>query len=78
MTSKWLLEPIDKEKAKLQWNALMKRRTVIRKLKRKYPTPQYQAKLEVYRQFFQDNKEITKIVVQFLKGLLIEKEVENV
>ena len=73
LTDKWLLEPIDKEKAKEQWNNLMKNRTLIRKLKRQYPTKQYQAKLEVYKLFFQENKEITKIIVQYLKGLLTEK-----
>jgi hypothetical protein len=73
MTQKWLLLPIDKELAKEQWNKLMKRRTTLRRLKRKYPTPQYQAKLEVYKDFFQDNREIPKIIVQYLKGKLVEK-----
>jgi len=74
MTSKKLLEPIDREKARQQWNCLMKRRTMIRRLSQKYPTPQYHAKLEVYKDFFHDNLEITKIVVQYLKGLIVEKE----
>ena len=72
MTSEWMLEPVDKELAKKQWNILMKRRTTLRKLKQKYPTSQYQAKLEIYKLFFQDNKEITKIVVQYLKGRISE------
>ena len=74
MTSKWMLEPIDKEKAKQQWNTLLKRRTKVRRLYKEYPTPQYKAKLEIFRDFLQDNKEVTKIVVQYLKGLLVEKE----
>jgi len=76
MTSKWLLEPIDREKAKKQWNKLMKKRTQIRKLvKQGYSSPQYLAKLEVYKDFFSDYSEVTKIVVQYLKGFLEEKEV---
>ena len=75
MTSKKLLESIDKELAKKQWNELRRKRTQIRKLvKQGYRTPQYHAKLEVYKDFFQDYREITKIVVQYLKGKLTEVE----
>ena len=75
MTDKKSLEPIDRELAKQQWNTLMKKRTQIRKLVRKgYTTPQYLAKLEVYKDFFKDYREIRKIVIQYLKGLLVEKE----
>jgi len=74
MTSKWMLEPIDKEKAKQQWNELMKRRTTIRKLNRQYPSGKYTAKLEVYKLFFQINKELCKIIVQYLKGQNEEKK----
>ena len=68
-----MLEPIDKKLAKEQWNELMKKRTQIRKLVKKgYTTPQYQAKLEVYKDFFQDYSEIPKIIVKYLKGELKE------
>ena len=78
MTHNWLLEPIDKEKAKEQWNELMQKRTKIRQLvKQGYHTPQYQAKLEVYKDFFEDYKEIPKIIVQYLKGMLVEKVMEE-
>jgi len=78
MTQKWLLEPIDRDKAKEQWNRLMKKRTQIRKLvKQGFRTPEYQAKLEVYKDFFQDYPEVTKIVVQYLKGMLKEELLEQ-
>jgi hypothetical protein len=67
MTDKWLMEPINREKAKAEWNKLRNHRTKIRQLNRKYPTAIYTAKLEIYRDLFHDSPELSKIIVQYLK-----------